>query len=97
MRNDLDRAAQIVAAPLARDHVGIDPAARHLVAAPCRHAGEALVMAQIQVGLGPVVGDVDLAVLVGAHGARIDVEIGVELAQAHAIARGPAAGRPVRP
>ena len=49
-------------------------------------AGEALVMAEVEVGLGAVVGDEHLAVLVGRHRARIDVEIGVELAQPHRIA-----------
>ena len=43
--------------------------------------GEPLVMPEVEVGLGAVVGDVDLAVLGRAHRARIDVEIGVELAQ----------------
>jgi len=41
--------------------------------------GEALVVAQVEVGLGSIVGDEDLAVLEGGHGARIDVEVGVEL------------------
>ena len=41
--------------------------------------GEALVVAEVEVGLGAVVGDVDLAVLVGAHGARVDVDVGVAL------------------
>ena len=40
---------------------------------------EALVVAQVQVGLGAVVGDEDFAVLVGRHGARIDVDVRVEL------------------
>ena len=48
--------------------------------------GEALVVAQVEIGLGPVVGHEDLAVLIGAHRARIDVEIGVELAQADLVA-----------
>jgi hypothetical protein len=43
-------------------------------------------VAEVEVGLGPVVGDEDLAVLIRAHGARIDVEIGVELAQPHLVA-----------
>ena len=43
-------------------------------------------MAQIEIGLRPVIGDVDLAVLERGHRPRIDVEIGVELAQTHAIA-----------
>ena len=41
-------------------------------------------MAQVEVGLGAVVEDVDLAVLVGAHGAGIDVDVGIELLQADA-------------
>ena len=36
----------------------------------------------VEVGLGAVVGDIDLAMLVGRHGAGVDVDIGVELAQA---------------
>ena len=49
-------------------------------------AGEALVVAEVEVGLGAVVGDEDLAVLVRAHRARIDVEVGIELAQPDPIA-----------
>ena len=41
--------------------------------------GEALVVAEVEVGLGAVVGDEDLAVLVRAHRARIDVDVRVEL------------------
>ena len=40
---------------------------------------ESLVVAQVEVGLAAVMGDEDLAVLVRRHGARIDVQIGVEL------------------
>ena len=36
-------------------------------------------MADVEVGLGAVVGDEDLAVLERVHRARVDVEIGVEL------------------
>ena len=36
-------------------------------------------MAQIQVGLRAVVGDEDFAVLIGAHGAGIHVQIGIQL------------------
>ncbi len=38
-------------------------------------------MAEIEIGLGAVIGDEDLPVLVGAHRAGIDVQVGVELAQ----------------
>ena len=43
-------------------------------------------MAEIEVGLGAVVGDEHLAVLIGRHGAGIDIEIGIELAQADLVA-----------
>ncbi len=39
-------------------------------------------MAEVEVGFGAVIGHVDFAVLIRAHRAGIDVEIGVELAQA---------------
>ena len=47
---------------------------------------EALVVAEVQVRLGAVVGDEDLAVLVRRHRAGIDIEIGVELAQPDLVA-----------
>ena len=40
---------------------------------------EALVVAEVEVGLGAVAGHEDLAVLVGRHRAGVDVEVGVEL------------------
>jgi hypothetical protein len=41
--------------------------------------GVALVVAEVEVGLGAVLGDEDLAVLVRRHRARIDVDVRVEL------------------
>ena len=40
--------------------------------------GEAFVVAEVEVGFSAVVGDKDFAVLEGAHGAGVDVEVGVE-------------------
>ena len=51
-----------------------------------RNAGEALVMAEIEVGLRAVVGHIDLAMLIGRHRPRIDVEIGIELPDADLVA-----------
>ena len=48
---------------------------------------EALVVAQVEVGLRAVVGDEDLAVLVGRHRAGIDVEVGVQLQDGDGIPR----------
>ena len=86
VRNDLNRRAQIVAPPLLLQDRRIDAAGRHVVGLGRRNAGEPLIVAQVQVGLGAVVGHKDLAVLIRAHRARIDVQIGVELAQADLIA-----------
>ena len=81
--NHLDGGTQVIAAPFPGDDVGIDASRGDVVALARGDAGEALVVSEIEVGLGAVVGDVDLAVLIGAHGARIDVDVGVQFAQAH--------------
>ena len=86
MRNHLDGAAEVIAAALFLDHALIDLAGRPVRVLGRGDAGEALVMTEIEVGLGAIVGDVDLAVLVWAHRARIDVDVRVELLQGHAIA-----------
>jgi len=85
VRDDLHRGAEIIAAPLALDDRLIDAARGHIVRLARRHAGEALVMAKVEIGLRAVIGDVHLAVLIGRHRARIDIEIGIELADAHAV------------
>ena len=79
VRNDLHGRAQVVAAALLADHVLVDAAGGDRVLAAQAGAHEALVVAQVEVGLGAVVGDVDLTVLERAHGARVDVDVRVEL------------------
>ncbi len=81
VRNHLHRFAEVVAAALFFEHAFVDLAGGEVVGA--LHAGfdEALVVAEVEVGFGPVVGDEHLAVLKRAHGAGIDVEVGVELDQ----------------
>ena len=81
VRNDLHRASEVVAAAFLLNHALVDLARR-----PVRIAGrggvrEPLVVAEIEVGLAAVVGDVDLAVLIRAHRAGVDVDVGVELLQ----------------
>src|SRR5207244_10285845 len=44
-----------------------------------RLVGEPLVVAEVEVGLSPVVKDEHLAVLEGVHGARVDVDVRVQL------------------
>ena len=85
VRDDLHGRAEIVAAALLGDDLLIDAPRGDVVGLARRAAGEALIVAEVEIGLGAVVGDEHFAVLIGAHGPRIDVEIGVELAQPHAV------------
>ena len=79
VRDDLDRAAEEVAAALLGDDGLVDLAGRDVGALGQVLVDEALVVAEVEVGLGAVVGDEHLAVLVRRHRARIDVDVRVEL------------------
>ena len=83
MRDDLHGLAEVVAPALFFEDGLVDLAAGEVVEAGQLGVGEALVVAEVEVGLGPVVEHVDLAVLVGAHRARIDIEVRVELLDRH--------------
>ena len=88
VRDHLHGGAEIFAAAFPGDHRGIDAAGGDVVGLLGVDAGEALVVTQIEVGLRPVIGHENLAVLIRAHRARIDVQIGVEFAQPDSIATG---------
>ena len=77
--NDLDGAAEVVAAALLGDDRLVDAAGRDVAELGQVLVDEPLVVAQVEVRLGAVVGDEDLAVLVGRHRPRVDVDVGVEL------------------
>ena len=81
VRDHLHGGAEVVAAALLGDHVLVDAAGGEVAAAAGGGAHEALVVAEVEVGLGAVVGDEHLAVLERAHGARVDVDVRVELDQ----------------
>jgi GTP cyclohydrolase II len=57
----------------------VDLARREVVALAHPHVGEALVVTEVEVGLGAVVGHEHLAVLERRHRAGIDVDVRVEL------------------
>jgi hypothetical protein len=84
VRDHLHGGAEVIAAALLADHALVDLAGGDGVLAGQARAHEALVVAQVEVGFGTVVGDVHLAVLERAHRARIDVDVGVELHHRHA-------------
>ena len=79
VRNHLHGFAEIIAAPLLQDHALVDLAAGQVVVAREDAIGEALVVAEIEIGLRAVIQDVNFAVLKRVHRPRIDVEIGIEL------------------
>jgi len=83
MGDDLHRLPQILAPALLVEHVPVDLAGGEIGVFVQILVDEPLVVAQIQIRLGPVVGDVDLAVLIGAHGAGIHIDIGVQLLGRH--------------
>ena len=86
VRNHLHGRAQIIAAPLARYDRLINPARRHIVGLPGGDTGKPLIMAKVQIGFGAIVGHIDFAMLIRAHRARIDIQIGIELSNPHGIA-----------
>ena len=83
VRDHLHRGAEELALPLLAQHRLPDRAGA--VARVPRHVlvDEALVVADVEVGLGAVLGDEDLAVLERAHRARVDVQVRVELLRLH--------------
>ena len=85
VRDHLHGAAEIIARAFLGDHGLIDAPRGDVVGLRRRNAGEAFVMAEVEIGLRPVIGDVNLAVLKRRHRPRIDVEIGIQLPQPHAI------------
>src|SRR3990172_4125371 len=79
VRDRLNGAAQVVAAALLADHGLVYLAGGDGAAAGQVLVQEALVVAEVKVRLSAVVGDEHLTVLVGRHGARVDVEVRVQL------------------
>jgi hypothetical protein len=76
VRDHLHGAAEEVARALALDERLVDEAGGEVGLAGEVLVDEALVVAEVEVGLLAVLGHEDLAVLEGAHGARVDVEVG---------------------
>ena len=81
VRNDLHGATEIVTAALFLQHGVVDPSGGEVIRALHGRAGETLVVTQVQIGLGAVFGHKDFTVLERAHGARVNIDVGVELQQ----------------
>src|SRR5439155_20945513 len=79
MRDHLDGLAEVIATALLREHRRVDRAGREVRASVKIRIEEPLVVPEVEIGLGSVVQDEDLAVLEGVHRPRIDVDVRVEL------------------
>ena len=75
---DLDGLAEVVAAALFFDDVLVYAAGGDVVGLAGAYVGETLVVAQVEVGLEAVAGDVAFTVLVWVECARIYVDVGIE-------------------
>ena len=79
VRDHLDGVAEVVAAALLGDHARVDLPRRDVGDLAQVGVQEPLVVPDVEVGLGPVIGDEDLAVLERVHRPGVDVEVRVEL------------------
>ncbi len=79
VRDHLHGVAEVLAAALARDHLRVDLPGRDIRGRAEVDVEEALVVPDVEVGLGAVISDEHLAVLERVHRARVDVEVRVEL------------------
>jgi hypothetical protein len=79
VRDDLDRAAKIVATALFLNHRGVNLTCGDIAETGQIHIDKPLIVPKVEIGLGAIFGDEDLTVLVGRHGTGIDIDIGIEL------------------
>ena len=88
MRDHLHGRAQIFALALFVEHIPIHLARGKVGVAVQIFVNESLVVPQIQIGLCAVLGHIHLAVLIRAHGARVHIDIWIQLLRRHLQAAG---------
>ena len=86
MGDHLYRSAQVISSALLGDNAPVNLAGGNVAVDRKVFVNESFVVTQIQVRFRAVVGDKDLAVLIGAHCAGVYVKIGVELLNGDLIA-----------
>src|SRR3989304_2818346 len=79
VRNDLNGAAQEIAAALLANDLCIHLTRGHVANLAQVNVYEPLIMPQVKVSFGAVVQNEDFAVLIGTHGAGVNIDVGVEL------------------
>ena len=83
MGHHLHGLAQVSAFALLVDHGLVDAAGGYVVGLAGGDVQEALIVAQVEVGLCTIIRHIALAVLIGVEGARIHVDIGIEFLDGH--------------
>jgi len=83
MRHHLHGLAQVLALAFLADYVLIDPACRDIIGTSSGRIEETLIVAEIQIGLMSVLGDIAFAVLIRIERTGIDIDIGVELLKSY--------------
>ena len=73
MGDHLDSRPEVIAAPLFFDYPRIDLPCRDIVAFRGGNARKPLIVSEVKIGLGAVISDEHLTVLIRRHGARIDI------------------------
>src|SRR6266446_7217848 len=84
VRNYLHRSAEVVALAFLLNDGVVDLAGRAIVTARHLRRNEPLVVTEVKIGLGSIIGDEDLAVLKRTHRPGIDVDVRIHLEQRHA-------------
>ena len=75
----MDGFSEVISTAFALDDARVDLARGQIVVTTQADVEESLVVAEVQIDLTPIVKDEDFAVLEGTHGARIAVQIGINL------------------
>lgn len=83
VRDDLHGVTEVFTAALLGDHRGVHLTGGDVGRTRQVAVQETFVVTDIQIRLGAVLGDENLSVLEGVHGAGIDVEIGIQLLHGH--------------
>ena len=83
VRNHLDGRPQVIPPPFLGNHFIVHLSCRRVVLAGHADVEETLVVPQVEVRFGTIVGDIDFAVLERVHRSRIDVDVRVELLNRH--------------
>src|SRR3989344_1024468 len=83
VRHRFDALAAVAEIALALDHLLIDHAARHVILGPQVAIEETLVIAHVLIGLEAAIQHEHFPMLGGVHGARVHVEIRIDLHEIH--------------